>query len=163
MARRLALMALLVLGCDRSYWITSADLRRARSDAETRVPSDRIALKPLERDVVYLRYSQLRVDWPGAENVRVHAPNKRGKRLGGAILLGVGTALIAGGVAVIGYGISIRARDSVGSGIVAGLGALPVGVGIGLAIPGVVLLTRARGPSDIVIAGDPTMVYFPSP
>jgi hypothetical protein len=159
MSRWLALVAVVALGCERSYWVAGADLQKAHVAAAKAAPGDGVAVGSGD---LYLRYSQLRVGRPAGDAVQVTAPNKRGKRIGGAVLLGVGAALVAGGVALVGYGASLRHRDSLGAGIVAGLGALPIGAGIALAIPGAILLARARGPSDVVAPGDPAIVYVPS-
>lgn len=152
-------MAVAALGCERSYFVASGALAQARA-AAAHLPADRIALAA---DHTYLRLGQLRVGAADGATTRVRAPNKRGKRIAGAVLLGLGGALVAGGVGLVGYGVSLRGRDDVGSGIVAGLGAIPLGVGVGLALPGVVLLVRAAGPSDVVAAGDATLRYFPTP
>jgi hypothetical protein len=154
-----ALMTMASLGCERSYWVASADLRQAQAAVGKDVLAYRIALKT---DQGYLRYELLRVGKLDGDTMRVTAPNKHGKRIAGAVLLGVGGALVAGGIGLVGYGVSLRRRDSVGAGIVAGLGAIPLGVGVGLAIPGIVLLVRGAGPSDVVADGDPETVYFPN-
>lgn len=158
------------VGCQQTYWVATPDLNQARH-LQPGTPPEDIAVRASTQpsgppaDARYLRVSTTEVAaaalGPVEPFVKVHAPNKRGKTLGGAILLGLGGALVLGGIGMIGYGVSINKRDSLGAGIVAGLSGIPLGVGIPLGIAGGVLLGRGRGPSDVVPPGRPDVTYLP--
>ena len=157
-------------GCRQTYWVATPDLNQARQ-LQPGTPPESIAVRASTQprdppvDARYLRVSttEIAAAAPGPIEpfVKVHAPDKRGKLIGGAVLLGLGGALVLGGIGMIGYGISITKRDSLGAGIVAGLSGIPLGVGIPLGIAGGVLLGRSRGPSDVVPPGQPDVTYLP--
>jgi len=157
-------------GCQKSYWVATSDLNQAQK-LQLAAPAAPIALRgseqrPPSADTIYLRASALKAAPAGVvlgePYVLVKAPNKRSKTIGGATLTALGGALVIGGVAMIGYGASLEGRDHIGAGIIAGLGGLPLGIGLPLVIAGGVLLGRGAGPPDIVPAGLPGTTYVPA-
>lgn len=164
------------VGCQQSYWVVSADLNEVRQLQSAQPPQrpqlpEQLAIRGSRQkdgptgDAVYLRASTVRPSEDPRDAaepyVKVYTPGTRGKKIGGAVLLGIGGAMILGGIAMVGYGASLTHRDSLGAGIIAGFGGLPLGIGLALAIPGAVLLRRGLGPSDVVPMGLPDMTYVP--
>lgn len=164
-----ALASIALLGCQQSYWVASSDLAQARQLQPAHAP-EAIAIRGSPRagggGEVYLRISTVKLPEssvvPLEPQVKLHVPNKRGKTIGGAILTGLGGALVVGAVGMIGYAGSINRRDSLGAGIVGGLAGIPLGVGIPLVISGGVLLGRGAGPSDIVLPEQREIIYVPA-
>ena len=163
------------LGCNRDYWVNGSELTQAMQ-LQAVQPPNAVAVRAYrvsEAQLVatgaragappeYLRVSTLRPNRslpPLGAQLPVLAPNKRGKRIGGAVLVGFGGTLVLGGLGLIAWGISIGDRDKVGSGIVAGAGGLPMGVGLPLLIAGGVTLGRGMGPDDVVPPGQPGVAY----
>lgn len=159
------------VGCQQSYWVATADFNRVR-DLQPGTDAAQLAVRGTQHagareEPVYLRASTAKIAeaplGPVGTYVELYTPNKRGKKIGGAVLLGLGATLVLGGIVMIGYGASLTKRDSLGAGIIAGFGGAPLGFGIPLGIAGGVLLRRGLGPSDIVPAGEPNMTYVPQP
>lgn len=152
-----ALGCVAMLGCQKSFWVASPDLAQARR-IQPATASENIAIHASERpgggEAVYVRAATATLAesglGPNEPYTKINIPNKGGKKIGGAVLTGIGGVMVVGAFAMIGYGVSIRGRDSLGAGIIGGFSGLPLGIGIPLVISGGVLLGRSGGLSDIV-------------
>jgi hypothetical protein len=162
------ILVLILSCCGRSYWVEQSDLKQAQQVAMS-TPKESIALRASpggEASQVYLRYSMLSVvdtKPNSAGYLKVKTPDKRGKRIEGIALLGIGGVLLAGGMGLVFYWVSSRTPQNSDGDVTAALFGTPplLGGGLSLLISGAILTGVSRGPLDFVRPEAPAMTYVP--
>jgi hypothetical protein len=161
------LLAGMLSGCSVSYIIDGHVLETARHESSAGASRVAVPVERVDGEPVYVRYDALDLANArpiGSNRVIARAPYRSGYRVGGPILIGIGTAALIAATAVISWDLSqpCSAYTECWSGLVSGIVGLPLAVGgLGFLIPGAILTAQGyRSPSEVTPA-ERGLVYLP--
>jgi hypothetical protein len=161
-----ATLSLGLSGCRTEYIIDTAALRGAeqsivRTQRSVAVPAERVT----DGAQVYVRYEVLDLERARPltpTRVVATAPERRGHRVAGPVLLGLGGALLGTAIGFIAWdlGTPCSGYGSCWRGLISGVIGAPVGAsGLGILIGGGVLTYQGYHGSSEVKAPGPGLVY----